>query len=120
MEKNDKADKSLRENGEKAKLDSKDNENFPGYPHYPASEDIFNNAKEIDQDIEDLAHGREQEQLPLEGNRKRFSEDMTGEDLDVPGNKADEAKNNAGSEDEENNYYSLGGDNHEDLEEDHG
>ena len=45
---------------------------------------------------------------------------MTGEDLDVPGSKADEAKSNAGSEDEENNYYSLGGDNHNDLEEDKG
>ena len=45
---------------------------------------------------------------------------MTGEDLDVPGSKADEAKANSGSEDEENNYYSLGGDNHNDLEEDKG
>lgn len=120
MEKKDKADNSSKESTGNTNPENKDNEKFPGYPHYPASEDIFNNEKEIDQDIEDLANGRQQEQLPLEGNRKRFSEDMTGEDLDVPGNKADEAKNNAGSEDEENNYYSLGGDNHEDLEEDNG
>lgn len=45
---------------------------------------------------------------------------MTGEDLDVPGSEADEAKGNSGNEDEENNYYSLGGDDHKDLEEDKG
>jgi hypothetical protein len=30
----------------------------------------------------------------------------------------DDAMEDIGEEDEENNYYSLGGDNHEDLEED--
>jgi hypothetical protein len=40
----------------------------------------------------------------------------TGADLDVPGELTTNKK--MGSEDEENNYYSLGGDNHNDLEED--
>jgi hypothetical protein len=41
----------------------------------------------------------------------------TGADLDA-GSELDDQQENVGSEDEENNYYSLGGDNHNDLEED--
>ena len=37
-------------------------------------------------------------------------------DLDVPGSELDDEQELLGSEDEENNYYSLGGDNHDDLE----
>lgn len=40
--------------------------------------------------------------------------DMAGEDLDVPGSELDDASEAIGSEDEENNSYSLGGDGHED------
>lgn len=36
------------------------------------------------------------------------SEDLSGNDLDVPGAKADDANEAIGSEDEENNSYSLG------------
>ena len=43
---------------------------------------------------------------------------QTGTDLDVPGSEDDDADENIGEEDEENNYYSVGGDNHENLEED--
>jgi hypothetical protein len=42
---------------------------------------------------------------------------VTGADLDVPGAMLDDSMEDIGSEDEENNYYSLGGDNHEGLEE---
>ena len=42
----------------------------------------------------------------------------TGADLDVPGSELDDQQENVGSEDEENNYYSLGVDNHNDLDED--
>jgi hypothetical protein len=45
--------------------------------------------------------------------------DFAGEDLDVPGSEEDDAQEAVGSEDEENNSYSIGGDRHEDLEEDH-
>ena len=41
------------------------------------------------------------------------ADDFTGDDLDVPGSELDEK---AGEEDEENNYYSLGGDDKEGLE----
>ena len=47
-------------------------------------------------------------------------QDMTGESLDVPGSSADNADENIGEEDEENNYYSLGGDLHESQEENKG
>jgi hypothetical protein len=40
--------------------------------------------------------------------------DMSAADLDVPGAELDDASEEVGSEDEENNYYSLGGDGLED------
>lgn len=40
--------------------------------------------------------------------------DMAGEDLDVPGAELDDRNEAIGSEDEENNSYSLGGDRNED------
>jgi len=43
--------------------------------------------------------------------------DFTGNDLDVPGADLDDQSESVGSEDEENNSYSLGGDDHDDLEE---
>jgi len=45
---------------------------------------------------------------------------VTGDDLDVPGSEDDDKNEDIGEEDEENNYYSLGGDAHDDLEEDKG
>ena len=49
-----------------------------------------------------------------------IADDMTGEDLDVPGSSDDDADEDIGEEDEENNYYSLGGDLHESQEENKG
>lgn len=46
-----------------------------------------------------------------------LSRDTAGRALDVPGSEADDAMERTGSEDEENNYYSIGGDNHDALEE---
>ena len=43
-----------------------------------------------------------------------------GSDLDVPGSMADDKDEAIGEEDEENNYYSLGGDLHESQEENKG
>ena len=46
-------------------------------------------------------------------------DDMAQEDdLDVPGSDLDDKEEDLGEEDEENNYYSIGGDRHENLEED--
>ena len=52
-------------------------------------------------------------------NEKDFDDDETGNDLDVPGSELDDELESIGSEDEENNYYSLGGDDHHDLDEEH-
>lgn len=43
--------------------------------------------------------------------------DFTGEDLDVPGTELDDDQEERGSEDEENNIYSLGGDDKNNLDE---
>jgi hypothetical protein len=43
--------------------------------------------------------------------------DFTGNELDVPGSEDDDSQEQVGSEDEENNSYSLGSDRHSDLDE---
>ena len=53
-------------------------------------------------------------------NEKDFEDELSGNDLDVAGSELDDQQEKVGSEDEENNYYSLGGDDHNDLEEDKG
>ncbi len=93
-------------------------EEFPGYPLYPASEDIYNKAtKEGDLDPEDLTRRKSENERIGEWNEKDFDDDISGGDLDIPGAELDDDLEAIGSEDEENNYYSLGGDNHLDLEE---
>ncbi|WP_291121633.1 MULTISPECIES: hypothetical protein [unclassified Flavobacterium] len=96
---------------------------FPGYPVYPASEDIYSNYdKEIDINPEDIS--KKKEVIEIDNisklNEKDFEDDVSGGDLDIPGSELDDEQENIGSEDEENNYYSIGGDDHNDLEEDNG
>lgn len=90
-----------------------------GYPHYPAGEDIFNKGKE-EQDLD--PEYPEQLKTPNEKtralNEKDFVEDVSGGDLDIPGSELDDEMEEVGSEDEENNYYSLGGDNNHSEEQD--
>lgn len=54
------------------------------------------------------------------GTPQNVSNEDINTDLDTPGSEDDDAMEAIGEEDEENNYYSLGGDNHENLEEDRG
>lgn len=64
---------------------------FPGYPHYPPSEDIYNQETEVNLDPDDLSKIKK---TPLETDRskiKDFNEDMTEEDLDVSDSEADKA-----------------------------
>ena len=76
----------------------KKDEQFP-LPEYAPKDDIYKREKgeslEKDEKVED------------------------DNDLDIPGAELDDENEIIGEEDEENNYYSLGGDNHEDLEETH-
>lgn len=53
--------------------------------------------------------GGEDEQLKDRVN----AVDIDAGDLDIPGSELDDQMENIGSEDEENNYYSLGGDRHD-------
>ena len=149
----------------KNKIDkNSSDENLPGYPHYPADEDILNTSENkterIDTDIENisgktpvsslkrkknpsanptseiyadvektadlkssdsdltpddlLALGEEGLNMDLGDDeilRNRPYEDIAGDaDLDIPGAELDDDDEIIGSEDEENNYYSLGGD----------
>ncbi|MBE0662406.1 MAG: hypothetical protein IH597_08055 [Bacteroidales bacterium] len=91
-----------------------DESNLPGYPSYPATDDIYSNyLEEEDINPEDI--------LKTKGSEKEnLDELLPGGDLDVPGSELDDDMEDIGSEDEENNYYSLGGDAHNDLDENHG
>lgn len=152
--------------------DEKIGQDFPGYPHYPAREDIMDHRTDshrVDIDVENLpgarnATGVSQRFVTAQENRKtgntgegenvqdneddleirpgteadvneddlavlnstndeigvpqNVSTEDLNKDLDVPGSELDDDNENIGEEDEENNYYSLGGDRHENQEED--
>jgi hypothetical protein len=90
---------------------------------YPDSDDIYKkNKEEQDIDPEDISKTK----TPIEtytygkGNEKSFEEDVSGSDLDIPEEELDEEQEKIGGEDEENHAYSLGGDRHNDLDEDKG
>ncbi|HMQ70506.1 MAG TPA: hypothetical protein PKA90_16125 [Ignavibacteria bacterium] len=105
----------------KKKKKDKDGKSLPGYPEYPESEDIFRRgviANKVDPNDPSLKKSPNMD--PDSMNEKSFEEDLSGDDLDIPGSELDDQEEEVGSEDEENNYYSLGGDNHNDLEEDKG
>lgn len=121
---------------------------FPGYPKYPAGEDIIHRGKRVEMDLDgeqvtpslppgpsapagqspsdvssDDLQALNSEENSFEGDDavlegRVYPVDFTGNDLDVPGAELDDARELEGNEDEENNVYSLGGENHEDLEED--
>ena len=96
-------------------------ENKDGYPKYPESEDIYNKFdKEFDIDPEDISKKKSNETTDEDPEWREMDFDLehSGEDLDIPGSELDDERENIGSEDEENNFYSIGGDNHNDLEED--
>ena len=100
---------------------NEENEKILAYPHYPASEDIYNKFdKEFDIDPENIAKNKDilEIQNIQQRNVKDFNEDKSGNDLDIPGSELDDQQEEIGSEDEENNGYSIGGDNHNELEED--
>ena len=94
-----------------------ENEQPEGYPVYPESEDIYNRFKKEKRiDPEDITKSKELVIVRKE-NEEDFSEDVSAIDLDIPEFESDEIEEVAGLEDEENSYFSLGGDDHNDLEE---
>jgi hypothetical protein len=73
---------------------------------YPPEEDIFRKStREVNIEPEDPV-------LKIVGDHE--NEEF---ELDVPGSELDDADEAIGNEDEENNYYSLGGGEHDDLDE---
>lgn len=94
---------------------------WPGYPDYPESEDIYENDLEEDINPENLLEKKATSPKYKYGRDELdLDNGFSGDDLDIPGADLDDEMEEIGSEDEENNYYSLGGDNHENLEEDQG
>jgi hypothetical protein len=101
----------------------KKNGSVDGYPKYPAKDDIYNKSKqEPNIDPQDISKVKETTEVDNEetGNQIAIDDVIPGEELDVPGSELDDEQEDIGNEDEENNYYSLGGDAHNDLEEDQG
>lgn len=95
---------------------------FPDYPLYPVEDDIYNQSR-LQENINPEDTSTDKSSIPKHlrhNNAYNFGDDMSGDDLDIPGAELDDVDEAIGSEDEENNYYSLGGDNHNDLEEDNG
>ena len=83
-----------------------DEEQLPGNPVYAAKDDIYTRAKKT---------GLDEDELPSKEAQKK--EASLEDELDIPGSELDDADEILGEEDEENNYYSLGGDDHSDLDE---
>jgi len=83
---------------------------LPGYPVYPENEDIYNNyLEEKDIDPEDILKRKDSsEKFKIKRNQEKDLDEFPGDDLDVPGSELDDDMEIIGSEDEENNYYSLG------------
>jgi hypothetical protein len=97
--------------------------NLVEYPLYPDSEDIYNKfKKEKNMDPENITEVKKsnRKNRSMTDIEKEFNDNASGSDLDIPGSELDDEQENIGSEDEENNYYSLGGDDHNDLDEDKG
>ncbi len=88
---------------------SDEDKKFP-LPVYNEEDDIYSRDKEVRLKDED-----DSEEIKPGNNNNN-----PGEDLDIPGAESDDLNEAIGEEDEENNYYSLGGDGHNDLEEDNG
>ena len=94
----------MKKKATKPDNESAEDKKFP-LPEYKPADDIYNRAKEEPLD---------EEGLPVKA--KGHSGKSLDDGLDIPGTELDDADEEIGEEDEENNYYSLGGDNHDDLE----
>jgi len=98
---------------------NEEKDNLREYPLYPDSEDIYSKYKKEDElDPEDISKVKKSSMEVVSDSENELNNNESGSDLDIPGSELDDEQENAGNEDEENNYYSLGGDDHNDLDED--
>ncbi len=108
----------MKETNTSTNLPEEDNIDEWKLPVYPAEDDIYHKSKkEGSIDPADVDKRKASNEKKGTANEKEFEEDISGNDLDVPGSELDDDMEDIGSEDEENNFYSIGGDNHNDLEE---
>jgi len=96
------------------------NEQLPGYPVYPPSQDIYSAETKVSNMNPDDNSEISTVEPGTKWNEEDYDSTLSGDDLDVPGSEASEQEEIPGKEDEENSYYSLGGDDHDDLDESHG
>jgi hypothetical protein len=94
--------------------------NSAGYPAYPSGDDIyhkFHKEKDIGPEVisKNKAINKDDEFKAFYD--KYLLDEMCGNYLDAPGAELDDEQENIRNEDEENNYYSLGGDDHNDPDE---
>jgi hypothetical protein len=87
-----------------------------GYPEYPADEDIYKKYR-LESELNPEDPARPKIFNTQDDTGEADNAELSGKDLDIPGAELDDDQEEIGAEDEENNYYSLGGENHEDLEE---
>lgn len=90
-----------------------------GYPTYPVNEDIYNKFdKEFAIDINEKTNKKSVEILDEdpEWNEADIDLEYPRDELDVPGSELDDEQEAIGSEDEENNYYSIGDDDDNDSQ----
>ena len=97
-----------------------ESDDLPGYPLYAPSEDIYNKEKKDTHINPDDNSEISNVTLGSKWNEEDYDTTLSGDDLDVPGSELDDKDEAIGKEDEENNYYSLGGDDHADLDENQG
>jgi hypothetical protein len=100
--------------------DNKEENILPGYPVYPDSEDIYKKFLEEEEiNPEDTSKTKDPNSTNII-RKNDLDEEQSDTDLDIPGSELDDQLEEIGSEDEENNYYSVGGDDHIDLDEEPG
>src|SRR5690554_207893 len=86
--------------------------------HLKSSEELAQEAKVTEEDLEAL--GPEDLSLDMGDDEKLKHRvdpvDFDGSDLDIPGRGLDDDQEDRGAEDEENNHYSLGSEDNDNLE----
>ena len=80
-------------------------QHLPGYPIYPANDDILNKQTQLDIDVENLSESTEQNQDKIIIDDVLINAALDT-DFDIPGAELDDMDEVIGSEDEENNFYS--------------
>lgn len=79
----------------------REDDDLPGYPEYSREDDIYANAEQEEEIDPENTYIRKK---PVASYKNRRDEE---DDLDVPGSEFDDEQEEIGSEDEENNFYSL-------------